>query len=170
MTRNQPTPPEDDTVKDLAAYRHEKPNQLDLFELLGLENRSYSRTIELYDFIPKYVWGKVERINGVFLKSLEREFECRGKRYTVTIAPASVKDKNGKERYYYPSQREEAVEDALRKLVTEGQGKFLDDQAGAIFTLYQLQQTLKQTGHSYSYDQIKEALYVCAKTNLGVFA
>lgn len=168
MTRKKGNSPSEHDVKRLEDYTQTRPAQLDFFELLGLENKPYSRTIELYDFIPKYVWGKVERINGIFLQSLEREFECRGKKYKVRINPARIQGKNGKERDYYPGQREEVVEDALRKLVAEGQGKLLDDQAGVVFTLYQLQQTLKQAGHSYSYDEIKEALYVCAKTNLEV--
>lgn len=168
MTRKKGNSPSEHEAKRLEDYAQTRPAQLDFFELLGLENKPYSRTIELYDFIPKYVWGKVERINGIFLQSLEREFECRGKKYKVRINPARIQGKNGKERDYYPGQREEVVEDALRKLVAEGQGKLLDDQAGVVFTLYQLQQTLKQAGHSYSYDEIKEALYVCAKTNLEV--
>lgn len=158
-------------MKKLDEYTQTRPSQLDFFELLGIENKSYSRTIELYDFIPKYHWGKkVERINGRFLDSLEREFECRGKKYKVRINPARIQGKDGITRDYYPGQREEIVEDALRKLAVEGRGKFLDDYAGVIFTLYELQQELKKTGHSYNYDEIKEALYICAKTNLEVLS
>ncbi len=154
--------------KKLAEYKQEKPIQLTLFELLLPNEKPYSNTVELYDFIPKYHWGKVERVNGMFLKSLEREFECRGVSYRVSIQPASLKDKNGEEKYYYPSKREELVEDALRKFAVEGQGLFLDDAAGVTFTLHQLQQELMNNGHSYSKDQIKDALLVCAKTNITV--
>jgi hypothetical protein len=152
--------------KDLKQYRHEKPIQLTFFEYLLPEERRYSNTVELYDFIPKYHWGKTQRINGQFLKQLEREFECRGRRYRVKIKPASIEDKDGVERYYYPSQREELVEDALRKFVCEGQGVFLDDEAGVTFSLYQLQEELKRKGHSYSKDEIKDALYICAQSKL----
>ena len=155
-------------TKKLSDYKQEKPIQLSLFELLLPNEKPYSNTIELYDFIPKYHWGKVERVNGTFLKSLDREFECRGKKYNVTVQPASLKDKNGEEKYYYPSKREELVEDALRKFAVEGQGLFLDDAAGVTFTLHQLQQELSSNGHTYSKDQIKDALLICAKTNLTV--
>lgn len=155
-------------VKKLEQYKQEKPVQMTLFELLLPNEQAYSNTIELYDFIPKYHWGKVERVNGMFLKSLDREFECRGKRYMVNIQPASLKDKNGEEKYYYPSKREELVEDALRKFAVEGQGLFLDDAAGVTFSLHQLQQELASNGHTYSKDQIKDSLLVCAKTNLMV--
>ncbi len=155
-------------AKKLADYDRSKPTQLTLFEMLQPNEREFSNTVELYDFIPKYHWGKVQRINDKFLDSLEREFECRGAKYKVKIRPASVEDRNGIERYYYPSKREELVEDALRKFVAEGQGVFLDEQAGVTFSLYQLQEELKRNGHSYSKDQIKDALLICARTNMTV--
>lgn len=155
-------------VKSLEQYRQEKPVQLTFFELILPDERRYSNTVELYDFIPKYHWGKAQRINGQFLKQLEREFECRGKRYRVKIKPASIEDKDGTERYYYPSQREELVEDALRKFVCEGQGFFLDDEAGVSFTLYQLQQELAQRGHTFNLDELKAALLICANTKLEI--
>lgn len=154
--------------KRLEDYNHSHPMQLSMFQLLLPDEKRFSNTIELYDFIPKYHWGKVERVGGKFLESLVREFECRGRRYKVEIKPASIRDKKGVERYYYPSKREEVVEDALRKLAAEGQGVFLDDQVGVTFSLYQLQQELKNNGHSYSKEQIKDALMICAQTSLVV--
>jgi hypothetical protein len=147
--------------KRLDEYERSRPAQLSLFELLGIDDKPYSNTIELYDFMPKYYWGKVERINGQFLPDLEREFECRGIGYKLRVTPASL---NGK--YYYPSKREEVVESALRKLATDGHGVFLDDAASVTFTLYQLQKELKLMGHTYSKDQIKEALQICKRINL----
>lgn len=147
-------------------YQESKPVQLQLFEIISPTEKDYSNTIELYDFIPKYVWGRVERIQEKFLEPVEREFECRGNRYRVRIAPARVQDPDGVSRDYLPGKREELVEDALRKLATEGQGIFLNDEAAVTFTLYQLQQELKRTGHSYSITQIKEALMVCVGTIL----
>ena len=157
-----------DKAKKLGEYDQSKPTQLTLFEMLLPNEREFSNTVELYDFIPKYHWGKVQRINDKFLDSLEREFECRGVKYKVKIRPASVEDRNGIERYYYPSKREELVEDALRKFVAEGQGVFLDEQAGVTFSLYQLQEELRRNGHSYSKTQIKDALLICARTNMTV--
>src|ERR1044071_8782123 len=157
-----------DVAKKLEDYELTRPDQLTMFELAGLEDKKYSHTIELYDFIPKYFWGKVERINNQFLPLLEREFSCRGINYKVSIAPARIKDKDGTVKDYYPSQREELVEDALRKLASEGQSLFLDDQAGVTFTLYQLQKELESMGHCYSYAQIKEALSICVRTNIEI--
>ena len=72
--------------------------------------------------MPKYHWGKVERIGGKFLDTLEREFECKGTRYKIKIAPARITDKDGIDREYFPSKREELVEDALRRFATTQQG------------------------------------------------
>lgn len=166
-TKAQAAPPVS-KVKKLGDYEHSKPMQLDMFQLLLPDEKRFSHTIELYDFMPKYHWGKVERVNGKFLNSLERSFECRGKKYALRIDPAKIKDDDGVIRDYYPSKREELVEDALRKLAAEGQGIFLDDQAGVTFSLYQLQQELKRNGHSYSKDEIKDALFICAQSNLTV--
>lgn len=154
--------------KRLEDYKQSKPEQLTLFELLSPEDKKYSNTIELYDFIPKYVWGSVERIQGTFLLSLERDFECRGTSYKATIRPARLKDKNGVEKDYFPGKREELVEDALRKLVCDGQGLFLDDEVGVLFTLGKLQEELSNMGHTYNKDEIKEALFICSRTGLDV--
>lgn len=156
------------TSAKIEDFAQTKPEQLNLFEMLLPEEKKFSNTIELYDFIPKYYWGKVNRIDGEFLRVLNREFECRGKRYKVKIDPAKLTDAAGKSLDYYPSKREELVEDALRKFACEGQGLFLDDAAGVTFTLYQLQKELQESGHTYSKDQIKDALMVCAKTNITI--
>ena len=166
------TPPEreaaPESVKKLEEYNHTRPAQLTLFEFIQPAERRYSNTIELYDFMPKYHWGKTERIHGKFLETLEREFKCGGMDYKIEIAPAFIKDRDGVNRYYYPSKREELVEDALRRFATAQQGVFLDDQASVTFTLYQLQQELRRNGHSYSKDQIKDALLICNRTNITV--
>lgn len=151
--------------KKFLEYKQSKPFQLSLFDLLENE-KEFSHTIELYDFMPKFVWGKVERVAGVFLHSIEREFECRGKKYLLTVIPASIKDAGGKEKYYYPAKREEIIEDALRKIMAEGHGIFLDGEAGVSFTIYRLQKELQDNGHTYSRQQIKDALNVLARTTL----
>ncbi len=115
--------------------------------------------------MPKYVWGKVERVGGVYLPTLRREFECCGRKYSLEIAPARITD-GDTEIECFPSKREEMVEDALRKMMAEGQGIFLDGEAGISFTRYQLQKELKNTGNSYSTQQIKQALTILARTSI----
>lgn len=150
-----------DNVKSLEEHKASYPEQLTLFGLFGEDNKKYNNTIELYDFMPKFHWGNVKRVNGQFLPSLKREFECRGIKYKLTLKPARIETKDGTEKDYYPSQREELVEFVLRKLMAEGQGTFLDDSASVIFTLYQLEQELTRMGHGYNKNEIKEALQIC---------
>lgn len=153
-------------VAKIDEFEHSKPTQINLFEILSPPKREFSNTIKLYDFIPKYFGGKSRRINGKFLKQIEREFECRSVRYKVKINPAKINDRNGVTRDYYPSKREELVEDTPLKFACEGQGLFLDDRAGITFTLYQIHQKLKRLGHTHSIREIKDVLLICAKTNV----
>ncbi len=147
-------------------YEQSKPVQMELFEALLPAEKHFSNTIEFYDFCPKYVYWRMERLQDKFLDRIEREFECRGATYRLSIDPAKIKDSDGVVRDYFPGVIEELVEDALRKLAVDGHGLFLDDQAAVTFTLYELQQELAKTGHTYSLEQIKKALMVCVGTTI----
>lgn len=154
-----------DKKKEFDQLDKSKPLQLMLFEL-DPKDKDYSQTIELYDFIPKFNWGKSKRIEGEFLRTIKREFVCRGKHYHLTLMPARIENGKDGSKEYYPSQREELVEDALRKMMTEGQSMMLDGEAGISFTLYQLQKELSENGHTYSYDELKDAIRVLNGTDL----
>src|ERR1700752_1645880 len=85
-------------AKRLERYKRDKPAQLSLFELLGPQDRDYAHTIELYDFMPKYFWGKsqhVRRQEGKFLDVERRQFECRGQSYNIKIKPARIEGSDG---------------------------------------------------------------------------
>lgn len=169
------TPNREAKIAKPGDFEESKTPQMELFELIHLDklNREgqvrrnpYSNTIELYDFTPKYVWGKVQRVHGEFLRPIEREFICRGVPYKVAIMPARVKGKDGVYRDHFPSKREELLEDALRRLATRGQIALFDDRVGVKFSLNQLQEELAAHGHHYSITQIKEALLICGGTHL----
>ena len=151
--------------KKLDNFEISKPEQLSLFELSS-SDKDYSQSIELYDFIPKYFWGRSKRLNGKFLENIHREFECRGKLFQMTIMPARLEEGKNDFKEYYPSQREELVEDALRKFMTERQGITLDGEVGIVFTLYQLQKELSERGHTYSYDELKDAIRILNNTDI----
>lgn len=151
--------------KKFVDYEKSTPLQMSLFDLLN-DEKDYSHTVELYDFMPKYFWGKADRVDGVYLPRLEREFECRNRKYTLTLFPASIEDNKGNEKYHYPTKREEIVEDALRKIMAEGKGMFLDGQAGVSFSLYEISKELKENGHTYNTNQVKDSIEILAKTNI----
>jgi hypothetical protein len=144
-----------------------EPKQLvfDFFIEQEVDGQKYSQSIELYDAIPKYVWGKVIRDEKGFLSSICRPFIHRGTTYEVQIRPASIV-KDGVEKYYFPGVREEIVEDALRKLATERRIKRINKRFGLEFSVYELRKELEKAGHSYNHTQITDALKICSRTGL----
>lgn len=126
----------------------------------------YSHILALYDALPKYVWRQPRTADGKALAPIERSFEMEGEIYDLVIKPAYVQDSRGKWKQVFPSQREELVEDALRKLAIEGRAVFIENEAGVRFTLYELQQELAAKGHTFNIAQIKEALRVCSNAQL----
>lgn len=157
-----------DESKKLSELTQQKPVQLTLFELSLPKEQKYSNTLELYDFMPKYVWGRPKRINKTFLNSIEREFEYRNNIFKIRIKPASLENKQGQEVYYFPNKREQLVEEALRKLIVSGKGTFLDGDVGIIFSLYQLQNELKRNQHTYSTDELKDSIRILNDTKITI--
>ena len=130
------------------------------------ERDNLSNTIELWDGVPKYYTSRQEmtkkREKGL-LPTIERDFEYRGRMFTVKIRPARLTDENGNDKEFYPSAREELVEDALRKIATEQNYGFLEPQeSGVVFTLYMLRKELRRRGHTLSYQEVSESLDIMA--------
>jgi len=138
-------------------------HQLELFKLLP-DDKKYSNTIELYDGIPKYALGKNKYSDAII--PIERSFKHKGNAYNVVIKPAIIKDNNGKYVHALPGQREEYVEDALRKIACDGNIIHYGHQVGVVFTLYQLQNELKRTNHTYSNQQLKESIDILSSASM----
>lgn len=157
--------------KSLAAQEN-RSAQLQLFELSpSLED--YSNSIELYDTMPKLYLGGVKRKKDDRVESLpiiSRDFMHRGNPHKLEISPAAILDKKtGKTIYYYPSQREELVEDVLRKIATQkNRTRQNEDKIGVAFTYYEVQQELLKKGHGYSISEIKLAIDIMSKAGLVV--
>jgi hypothetical protein len=86
------------------------------------DTTNYSTTIELYDLVPKYFYGdqKILRKSNK-LDILVREFTHRKQLMEVQITPAQILDNNNKTKFFYPSYREEIIEDILRKFTIDKQ-------------------------------------------------
>ena len=153
-----------------------QPQQLVLFQTFLPEDdpdEKFSNTIEFYDAIPKYFSNprlmESMRKDGIYLPTLERVFQHRHETYTVQIRPARVRGRTGAEKEYYPSPREELVEEALRKLACDKMnGVYLDNLAGVQFTLYELKHELKSRGHDIDLPRLIEALKICNGVNMTV--
>jgi len=156
--------------KKLIEFKQTRNEQLQLFELDPMLS-DYSQSIELYDAMPKYVFGGVERDKGKHVEALpvlQREFVNRNKGYKLNIYPGAILDKKiGKTIHYYPSQREELVEDVIKKIATKpGRASLFDNEVGVKFTYYEVMQELKRIGHGYSLDEIKLAIDILNKSML----
>ena len=163
-----PTPPKE------AAFQGK---QLDLFQDFlcntDQEKDRLSNAIELWDAVPKYHismrrQNKLRTKEG-FLPIASHDFVYRGKDFTVQIMPALLKV-DGKDKAFYPSAREELVEDALRKLACKkGNGYFETERSGVAFTSKELQGELKKRGHSLSFYEVMESLEILSSTTIEIF-
>ena len=160
--------------KSLNEYSKSIPEQLVFWEVDDLyEKERYSNTVGIYDQMPKHFIGNIEREKGKKVDSLpilNRSFVLNKSSYIVSITPASLYcKKTDRTIHYYPSQREELVEDAIRKLaVSKKRSFFLDEDSAVRFTLYELQKELQKAGHGYNSNEIKEAIDICSKCNISI--
>ena len=152
--------------KDIQAVAVNKPPQLDLFSLSDSRDRNYSNSIDIYDALPKYSLEKRRRFTD--LNSAVRERECRiGERVIkVKVKPAIIENSNGKHELVYPGEREEIIEDALRKLAVNGGSVMIDGKVGVLFTFYELRAELRRNKHEFKLSEIKEAILVCRGAQL----
>ena len=85
--------------KKFEEYKKTIPLQMDLFHnQIGAE-KQYSNTIEIYDTLPKYFYGNPEREKGKkgeYLPILERKFDYKGIKHSMSISPAGIVNKEGK--------------------------------------------------------------------------
>lgn len=169
---NDTVVPENVLDSDIKSFRETHPSQLDLFFNNRRSESHLGKTIELYDTMPKYFFGNQIREKSKtheYLPELTREFVHRKEHYKISIQPARI-HKKGVDIDIYPGQREELIEDAIRKLAIERDGVFLDGSLGVPFTLYQVERELSKNGHGYNLNEIKEALLVCHGCNIRVIS
>ena len=145
-----------------------KHEQIELFNSITLGDMQYGQTVNVWDLTPKYFYGKQDHLreNGKYLQTLTHTFAANDKKLKVTINPARIKDKDGKEIEYYPGKIEENVELALRKLALEDGGCSINGYYGVVFTFYRLRKLLEETGYRYSHRQITTAITKLAKAQL----
>jgi hypothetical protein len=158
-------------------FAKQRPTQLSLFQtFLPEEDLKYSNTIEFYDAVPKYFTNKrqmTEMREGpegreIYLPTLEREFRYQDNLYKLEINPARVRDSDGALKEYYPSEQEEIVEEALRKIASTDRlnGLYLGNNAGVQFTMYELREELRKRGHAMSHTQLQRSLSICRSAGL----
>lgn len=121
----------------------------------------------LYDLAPRFI-HRVERKDGsAFLSIIKKEFMFNGELYSVTVTPARIVGTDGKERDELPGEREQLVEDVIRRLAADKM-MIASDQIEIPYTVYAIRKELVQYGHSFSWTEIKEALLILNKSNIEI--
>jgi hypothetical protein len=149
--------------------------QLELLAPWYTQDTSESRTLDLFDAIPKYPFAVTTAIPKP--ERLEVPFTLHGQRYTAFVAPAQITDaRTGQERLVFPGSREELVERALRFIAVQQIARTRltpDTQTGrqavtVFFTLSMIRRHLEEIGHGYKLNEIKEALDILSDTSIEV--
>jgi hypothetical protein len=138
-----------------------EPVQIELFAVA--DDPRFTNTIDLWDIAPRFVFytDKDAREAGKYLSSVEREFLHGGKAYRLVLKPARIR-RDGKEIEEYPGEREQLVEEVIRKLAVEpGRLHMRErDQVAMNFSLYEIREELSRRNHSFRTSEIKEALQI----------
>lgn len=148
--------------ENIISYSH----QLNLFEIITSIKDDFSNTIEIYDTLPKYVLNKTPETTDLSTAVITRECKIRNTEFILKITPAII-EKEGKTVLMYPQQREEIIEDVLRKFAASGNGIIIGGkQIGVTFTFYELMRELKRIGHTYNLNEIKESIMICRNVEI----
>lgn len=153
--------------------------QLALFQ--SIVDTNFSNAVELYDAMPKYVYGRRAAMREHDLPPekhvIERQWnypiKLDGKKVLqqcyLRLSPATIiRSKGGKvERFYiYPGYREMIVEDAIRKIAVDNGGTLTEGVVGCRFTIRQVRRILSEGGHTMKHDEVAEAINVLNKCHV----
>lgn len=128
-----------------------------------------TRSLRIYDLAPKYCYnGAMTLLSKATTATFTRDFNIKDQKFKVTVNAATIKEKDGKEYLVFPSNSEELVEAALRKMAISGGAFNHNGSLGARFSIYGLQQELAKYGHKASYDQIKRSIMILRRSSLGI--
>ena len=153
-----------------------KSLQYDLFSKFLGNDEGLSNTIELWDWIPKYSVSKKQQNNlrndDKRLPILKYQFEYKNIPCEVVIQPASVKQPDGSFIDYYPSAREEIIEDVLRKIFTDQRYGFHDEKeldSWVKFSLHMIYKELRKRKRTLSKSEISEALEILSSSVIKLY-
>ncbi len=129
--------------------------QLGMWEVF---DSAKTNMVALYDLAPRFVFymrGEVEK-----RKVIEREFSHRGKRYRITLKPTQIAQGDGTFRECYMGEREQIVEEVIRRLASNRSRLTLHagNKVRFPFTLNEVRRELERVQHSYRLEEIREAI------------
>jgi hypothetical protein len=128
-----------------------------------------TQMVALYDVAPKFEFSAPE--SGEDRKKIiEREFTFAGGRYRITLKPTRLKMPDGTVEDRYLGEREQIVEDVVRRLATKHGRLTLRDQTKvrACFTVNEVREELARVKHSFRYREIAEALVLLNEVRIQI--
>lgn len=131
--------------------------QLSLFESPDARQANYTA---LFDLAPRYMQRSSRNKGSAYLDGVSREFSFNGEKYGLTITPARIKDASGAERDELPGEREQLVEDVIRKLASNRVRLGEQNEVLTTFSVYSICNELSRHKHTFSKTEVKEALQV----------
>lgn len=142
--------------------------QLALWEVL---DTTKTNMVALYDLAPRFVFDQRGGVAGEpRRKVIEREFAFDGRRYRITLKPTLVvlPDKTEVERYL--GEREQIVEEVIRRLASKRNRLTLhgENKVRFPFTVYEVQEELSRVRHTYSKEEIREAITLLNEVRLKI--
>jgi len=138
--------------------------QTSLFSLL---EQNQTNCTALYDLAPRFI-SRVERPDDTaYLVAIKKDFTFNGEPYRVTVSPARVIQQDGSERDELPGEREQLVEDVIRRMAADCM-KVHQDQIEIPFSIYAIHRELMRHGHTFSKQEVKEALIILNKSNIEI--
>jgi len=138
--------------------------QTSLFSLL---EGDHTNCTAIYDLAPRFI-SRVDRpSDDAYLTAIMKDFTFNGEAYRVTVSPARIVYPDGTQRDELPGEREQLVEDVIRRMAADCM-KVHQDQIEIPFTITGIQSELKKHGHTFSKSEIKEALVILNKSTIEI--
>lgn len=128
--------------------------------------------VALYDLAPRFVY-RVKDSKEARQKVVEREFTFGSKRFRITLKPTQIQldpdDKNSVVDRYL-GEREQIVEEVIRRLASKRNRLRLHDnnKLRFIFSVYEVREELQRVNHTYSLDEIYEAITLLNEVRLRI--
>lgn len=174
-------------VTSKSAIDRPKVGQLDFFREFYGHSEELSNTIELWDAVPIYtvplkMQSQLREKNrgrlGLYQRSfLYKPMQRSGEPISVSveITPALIEVEPGVECDFYPSETEELIQEALKKIFCEQQmGVHEYNSQGSkswvFFTIRALRCELAARGHTRSFAEIRRSLEIMARSSISIKA
>ena len=141
------------------------PAQLALFEVFDPKN---TNMVALYDLAPRFVFDG--RDGEAKKKLIERDFTFSGKRYRITLKPSPLQADNGEVVDRYLGEREQIVEEVIRRLASSRNRVTLhgENKIRFPFTVYEVREELRRVKHSYNREEIREAILLLNEVRMKI--